>query len=99
MRRFIWQHAALDIGRLRKIAFHDALGLFHLGQARVFDFDAGDVGHHREQAQIVFGELAQDERGVHVDQADDAVLGLKLRRHHGVDSLLHDAHATAEGVI
>ncbi len=60
---------------------------------------AGDVGHHREQAQVVLGEFAQNERRIHVDQPDDAVLGLQRHRHHGVDLLLHDAHAALESVV
>src|ERR1019366_7837434 len=93
------QHAPLNLRRLRELARHDALRLFHLRQARVLDADGRDVGHHGEQAQIVLGEFAQDEGRVQVDQADDAVLGLQGHRHHGVHFLLHDAHAALEGVV
>jgi len=62
------QCAALDLGRLREVADHDALGLFHFRQPRVFNANGGHVGHHRQQAQIVFGEFAQDERRIDVDQ-------------------------------
>ncbi len=72
---------------------------FDFGQARVLDADGGHVGHHGEQAQIVLGEFAQHEGRIHVDQADDALLGLQRHRHHGVDLLLHDAHAALEGVV
>ena len=72
---------------------------FDFGQARVLDANGRHVGHHREQAQIVLGEFAQHERRIHVDQADDALLGLQRHGHHGVDLLLDDAHAALESVV
>ena len=93
------QHAALNLGGLGEVALHDALGLFDFGEAGVLDADGGDVGHHGEQVEIVLGEFAQNEGRIDVDEADDAVLGLQRDGHHGVDLLLHDAHAALEGVV
>ncbi len=53
------QKALLNFSRLFEVAGHQLPRLFHLGEARLLDADSGDIRHHGQQVQIVFGELAQ----------------------------------------
>ena len=93
------QQTALDVGGLFQFVGQEALGLFDLGQAGVFDADGGDVGHHGEQVEIVLGELVDEVRRIEVDQPDDAGLGLQRHGENAADLLLDDAHAFGEGLI
>ena len=93
------QKALLNFGRLFEVARHQLPRLFHFGEARLFDADGGDIRHHGQQVQIVFGEFAQQGRRIDINDADDLLARLQRHGHQGADVLLDDAAALAERVV
>ena len=89
-----WISAACSRSRARSCS-----APFELGKARVLDPDRRDVRHHGEQVQVVFGELADHRRRIHIDDADDPVAGLQRHRDQGPDILFDDAAALPECIV
>ena len=92
-RRLTRQQVALDFGGLLQLLGHDALDLLHFRQPLVLNADRGNVGHHGQQRQVFFGELAEQILRVYVDQADDLVLCLQRDSQEAEDALLNDGVA------
>ena len=98
-RRGSGQQALLDQRGLLHLLGHGALGFLDLVETDVLDANGGDVGHDREQIEILARKLADQVRRVEIDQPDDAVVGLQGNRDHAADFLLDDAHLAFEALV
>ena len=65
----------------------------------MLDADGGDVGHHGEQVEIVFRELAKDGGRIDIDDADDFLARLQRHGNQAADVLFDDALALAQSFI
>src|ERR1700694_876398 len=70
----------LDQRRVLQFLIAQLLGLLDFGETRVLDANRSNVGQHREDIQVVFGEFVNESWSVEINESDDAVFGLQRHR-------------------